>query len=131
MYILGISCFYHESAVCLLKDGKVVAASAEERFSRIKHDSGFPKLAIEFCLKRAGIKTKDLDYVVFYEKPFWKFERILQSTLATYPFSSLLFAKAMLNWLTDKLWVRSIFAENIVCPTPCLACGLGFLRVRF
>ena len=61
MYILGISCFYHESAVCLLKDGKVVAASAEERFSRIKHDSGFPKLAIEFCLKRAGIKTKDLD----------------------------------------------------------------------
>ena len=113
MYILGISCFYHESAVCLIKDGKVVAASAEERFSRVKHDSGFPKLAIEFCLKRAGVKTEDLDYVVFYEKPFWKFERILQSTLATYPFSSLLFAKAMLNWLTDKLWVRSIFAGEL------------------
>ena len=81
MYILGISCFYHESACCLIKDGKVVAASAEERFSRKKHDSEFPSLAVEFCLKKAGIKTKDLDYVVFYEKPFWKFQRILQCIL--------------------------------------------------
>ena len=65
-YILGISCFYHESAACLIRDGRVVAASAEERFSRKKHDSGFPKLAVEFCLKKAGIAVGDLDYVVFY-----------------------------------------------------------------
>lgn len=113
MYILGISCFYHESAACLLKNGKVVAASAEERFSRIKHDSEFPKQAIEFCLKKAKIKEADLDYVVFYEKPFWKFQRILMSVLQTYPVSSYLFAKAMLNWLTDKLWIKTIISGKL------------------
>lgn len=113
MYILGISCFYHESAACLIKDGRVVAASAEERFSRVKHDSEYPVLAIEFCLKTAKIKAKDLDYVVFYEKPFWKFERILQSVIATYPQSGVLFAKAMANWLTEKLWVRSILSNKL------------------
>src|SRR5438309_1752695 len=113
MYILGISCFYHESAAALIKDGKVIAASAEERFSRKKHDSEFPKLAIEFCLKKAGIKVSDLDYVVFYEKPFWKFSRILISTLAAFPFAPRLFAKAMVTWLMDKLWVRSIIADEI------------------
>lgn len=116
MYILGISCFYHESAVCLLKDGKIVAASAEERFSRKKHDSEFPSLAIEFCLKKAGIKMKKVDYVVFYEKPFWKFHRIFQSILATYPNSSRLFAKSMLTWITDKLWVRSIISDKLKVP---------------
>jgi carbamoyltransferase len=113
MYILGISCFYHESACCLIKDGKVIAASAEERFSRNKHDSEFPSLAVDFCLKKAGIKVKDLECVVFYEKPFWKFQRILQSTLATYPFSASVFARAMTTWLTDKLWVRSILSSKL------------------
>ena len=74
MYILGISCFYHESAATLIKDGVVVAASSEERFSRKKHDSEFPKLSVNFCLKKAGITAQDLDFVVFYEKPFWKFQ---------------------------------------------------------
>ncbi len=113
MYILGISCFYHESAACLTRDGKVVAASAEERFSRKKHDSEFPKLAVEFCLKKAGIRASDLDYVVFYEKPFWKFQRILMSTLATYPMAIRLFPKAMVTWLADKLWVRSIIVDEL------------------
>ena len=113
MYILGISCFYHESAVCLIRDGKVAAASAEERFSRKKHDSEFPSLAVEFCLKRAGIKIGDVDFVVYYEKPFWKFDRILRSTLATWPEAPRLFAKAMVTWLTDKLWVRSIFVDKL------------------
>jgi len=113
MYILGISCFYHESAACLIRDGLVVAASAEERFSRKKHDSEFPKMAINFCLKKAGIRITDLDYVVFYEKPFWKFARILLSTLCAYPMARGLFAKAMLTWLSDKLWVRSIIAEEL------------------
>ena len=113
MYILGISCFYHESAAALLKDGKVVAASAEERFSRKKHDSDFPIRAIDFCLKKAEISAADLDYVVFYEKPFWKFARILLTTLASYPQAYRLFAKAMVTWLADKLWVRSIIADEI------------------
>ncbi|MEX2027888.1 MAG: carbamoyltransferase N-terminal domain-containing protein [Candidatus Curtissbacteria bacterium] len=113
MYILGISCFYHESAVCLIRDGKVVAASAEERFSRKKHDSGFPSLAIGFCLARAGIKINDVDYVVYYEKPFWKFDRILRSTLATWPEAPRFFARAMVSWLTDKLWIRSIFVDEL------------------
>ncbi len=112
MYILGISCFYHESAACLIKDGNVIAASAEERFSRKKHDSDFPKLAIEFCLDEAGIKMKDIDHIVFYEKPFWKFHRILFTTFAAYPQALRLFPKAMANWILDKLWVRSIIVEE-------------------
>lgn len=113
MYILGISCFYHEAAAALIRDGRVVAASAEERFSRKKHDNGLPKLAIAFCLKQAGIKLEDVDYIVYYEKPFWKFDRILRSTLATFPLSSRLFAKAMVTWLGDKLWVRSILSDEL------------------
>lgn len=113
MYLLGISCFYHESAACLIKDGRVIAASAEERFSRKKHDSSFPKKAFEFCLKKAGIKTDDLNFVVFYEKPFWKFQRILLSTLSCYPFAYRLFSKAMAIWLSDKLWMRSVISGEI------------------
>jgi len=113
VYILGISCFYHEAAACLLKDGKVVAASSEERFTRKKHDSEFPKEAVSFCLKKAGIVAADLDFAVFYEKPFWKFQRILISTLSTYPETIRLFPKAMVTWLGDKLWVRSIIAEEL------------------
>lgn len=113
MYILGISCFYHESAVCLIKDGAVVAASAEERFTRIKHDSAFPKNAVDFCLSQAYIKAGDLDYVVFYEKPFLKFHRILMSAFSSYPFSSRLFAKSMATWLSEKLWVRSNLASQL------------------
>jgi len=113
MYILGISCFYHESAACLVRDGVPVAASAQERFSRKKHDSEFPKEAINFCLKKAGIKVSDLDWVVFYEKPFWKFQRILLSSLVSYPFAWRFFAKAMVMWLADKLWVRSIIAGEL------------------
>ena len=121
MYILGISCFYHESAAGLIKDGRVVAASAEERFSRKKHDSSYPALAVAFCLQQAGITAKQLDFVVFYEKPFWKFQRIFQTILATYPNSSELFSRAMLNWFSEKLWVKSILADKLdVNPTKIL-----------
>ena len=92
MYILGISCYYHDSAAALLKDGMLVAAADEERFTRKKHDYSFPHLAIEFCLQQAEITSHDLDYVVFYEKPLLKFERILMSTLGTFPKSTLLMA---------------------------------------
>ena len=85
MNILGISCFYHDSAAALVRDGVLIAAAEEERFSRIKHDNGFPSDAIAFCLEQAGLTAPDLDYVVYYEKPFLKFERILSSSLQTFP----------------------------------------------
>ncbi len=112
MYILGISCYYHEAAACLIKNGKIIAACAEERFSRIKHDSAFPSHAIDFCLKRKGILPKDLGYVVFYEKPFVKFERNLKNSLDYFPKSRELFVHSMKNFLTEKLWIKQkIFSE--------------------
>ena len=105
MYILGISCFYHDAAAALLKDGLLIAASEEERFSRKKHDYEFPVNAINFCLETAGIKAADLDYVIFYEKPFVKFERILISAFQEFPRSWGVFRESMVTWLLDKLWV--------------------------
>jgi len=107
MHILGLSCYFHDAAAGLLTDGMLVAAAEEERFSRIKHDFGFPERAIRFCLDRGGIAGADLDYVAFFEKPFIKFERILQTALATAPRSQAVFRKAMTTWMLDKLWVKS------------------------
>ena len=111
MYILGISCYYHDSSACLLKDGELIAASAEERFSRIKHDFSFPYNASKFCLEYGGIDGKDLDFVVFYEKPFLKFERIIKTILSTYPNSYRLFSEVVVNWLRGKLWIKSTIAD--------------------
>ena len=116
MYILGISCFYHDSAAALLHDGDLVAAAQEERFTRKKNDYGFPQLAIEFCLRQAGIALEDLDYVVFYEKPLPKFERILMSILSTYPRSWKVFREAMVAWFHEKLWVKSIMMDKLGLP---------------
>jgi len=113
MYILGISCFYHDAAAALLEDGKLIAAAEEERFSRKKHDFDFPEKAIRFCLEFAGISGKDVDYVVFYEKPFHKFERILMSSLKTFPKSWRVFRESMITWLGDKLWVKSIIKDRL------------------
>ena len=85
MYILGISAFYHDSAACLIKDGEIIAAAQEERYTRKKHDDSFPANAIQYCLKEAGIDNKEFDYVAFYDKPFLKFERILETYLAFAP----------------------------------------------
>ncbi len=112
MYILGISCYFHDAAAALIKDGKLIAAAEEERFSRVKHDFDFPENAINFCLDYAGISGKDLDYVVFYEKPFHKFERILMTTFQNFPKSWKVFREAMITWLGDKLWVKSIIKEK-------------------
>ncbi|HHL39093.1 MAG TPA: hypothetical protein ENJ37_01165 [Deltaproteobacteria bacterium] len=116
MLILGISCFYHDSAAALLRDGRIVAASEEERFSRRKHDSGFPEKAVAFCLARAGVKAADLDYVVFYEKPLLKFERLLMTYLGTYPKGCRVFRESLLNWFGEKLWVKSIIKEKLGVP---------------
>ena len=105
MYILGISCYYHDAAACLLKDGVVIAAAQEERFTRRKHDQDFPINAIRYCLDHAGIGANDLDYVGFYDKPFLKFERILYTYLATFPRSFPSFLKALPVWLRQKLWI--------------------------
>jgi carbamoyltransferase len=116
MYILGISCFYHDAAAALIQDGQLVAAAEEERFSRKKHDSGFPAQAIDFCLKTAGITAQDLDHVVFYEKPFHKFERILHTTLAGAPRTGKLFREAMATWFSEKLWVKSLLVSHLNIP---------------
>jgi len=113
MYILGISCFYHDSAAALLRDGELVAATEEERFSRIKHDYGFPDRSIAYCFEEAGITARDLDYVVFYEKPFRKFERILMTSFQSYPRSWRMFGEAMINWFGDKLWMKTIIKEKL------------------
>ena len=113
MYILGISCFYHDAAAALIEDGALVAAAMEERFSRKKHDNSFPKHAVDFCLRQAGITSADLDYVVFYEKPLVKFERILLTTLSTFPASAGVWRDAMLNWLNDKLWIKNIIRREV------------------
>jgi len=113
LYILGFSAFYHDSAACLLKDGEIIAAAQEERFTRKKHDAGFPIHAIKYCLKEAGIAAKDIDNVVFYEKPFVKFERLLETYLAFAPKGFKSFAKAMPVWIKDKLFQKSALIKEL------------------
>lgn len=113
MYILGVSCYYHDAAAALLGDGQLVAAADQERFSRKKHDSDFPAQAIAFCLKQAGIRGTDLDYVVFYEKPLVKFERILMTALGSFPASYPVFRESMVAWFNQKLWIKSKLQTEI------------------
>ena len=113
MYILGISAFYHDSAACLIKDGKIVAAAQEERFTRKKHDPTFPHCAIKYCLEEADIEANDIDNVVFYEKPFIKFERLLETYLAFAPKGFKSFAKAMPIWIKDKLFQKTALIKEL------------------
>jgi carbamoyltransferase len=117
MNILGLSFYYHDSSAALVQDGKLVAAAEEERFSRRKHDSGFPELAIDFVLKMGGITIHDVDYVVFYEKPFVKFERMLLSAMSTFPRSAGVFKESMQRWISDKLWIKSMMARELGLPS--------------
>lgn len=116
MYILGISCYYHDAAAALLQDGVLIAAAEEERFTRKKHDYSFPSHAIDFCLRQAGITSRDLDYVVFYEKPLLKFERILMTTLQTFPQSWGVFRESMITWFNDKLWIKGHILTTLKIP---------------
>jgi len=113
MNILGISCFYHDSAACLVQDGGIIAAAQEERFSRKKHDFNFPIHSINWCLSKAGISVKDLDIIVFYEKPFIKFERILETALTYAPTGISQFIQAMPLWLKQKLWIPEIIRKEL------------------
>jgi carbamoyltransferase len=116
MYILGVSCYYHDSAAALLKDGMLVAAADQERFSRVKHDFSYPEHAIQFCLDQAGITAQDLDYVVFYEKPLQKFQRILLTTLQTFPQSYGVFRESMIAWFNEKLWIKGQLLTRLDIP---------------
>jgi len=113
MYILGISAFYHDSAACLVKDGEILSAAQEERFTRKKHDHNFPQKAIEFCLKDAGITAHQLDLVAFYDKPFLKFERLLETYLAYAPVGIKSFIKAMPLWIKEKLWMKEMIKDKL------------------
>lgn len=111
--ILGISAYYHDSAACLVSDGELLAAAQEERFTRKKHDPGFPACAARYCLRAAGLCSADVDYVVFYDKPFSKFERIFETYLAFAPKGFQSFATSMPAWLKDKLFQRTLIAEAL------------------
>jgi carbamoyltransferase len=113
MFILGISAFYHDSAAALIEDGNVVAAAQEERFSRKKHDARFPRLAISYCLSEAGIRLDDLDYVVFYDKPFLKFERLLETYLAFAPRGLRSFQKSIPLWVREKLFQKQLLYKSL------------------
>ena len=113
MNILGISAFYHDSAACLVQDGKIVSAAQEERFTRKKHDSAFPINAINFCLQDNGLTSKDLDYVAYYDKPFLTFERILETYLSYAPIGIKSFIKALPLWIKKKLWMKEVIRKEL------------------
>ncbi len=112
-FILGISAFYHDSAACLLVDGKIVAAAQEERFTRVKHDNSYPANAINFVLKRSNIKLSDVEKIVFFEKPFLKFERLLETYVAFAPKGFISFSKAMPIWIKEKLFQKNLLFKKL------------------
>ena len=114
--VLGISALYHDSAACLLRDGEIVAAAQEERFSRKRHDAGLPLQAVQYCLREANLSIGQIDHVVFYDKPFLKFERLLETFVATAPRSLGPFLRAVPAWLKQKLWTGDLVADSLGYP---------------
>jgi len=112
-YILGISCFYHDSAAALLRDGEIIAAAQEERFTRKKHDESFPKHAISYCLESQGVRLAEVDTVVYYEKPLLTFERLLETYLGAAPRGGRSFIAAMQVWLKEKLFLKTVLKKNL------------------
>jgi carbamoyltransferase len=113
MNILGISAFYHDSAACLINNDEIIAAAQEERFTRVKHDSSYPENAVKYCLAHAGISGKEIDYVAFYDKPFLKFERLLETYLAFAPKGVSSFVTAMPIWIKKKIWIKEVIKKNL------------------
>ena len=111
--ILGISAFYHDSAATVLIDGEIIAAAQEERFTRKKHDSDYPFHAVEFVLKFANLKLSEVDHIVFYEKPFLKFERLLETYLAFAPKGFTSFSMSMPIWLREKLFQKKFLFDKL------------------
>jgi carbamoyltransferase len=141
MRVLGISAFYHDSAAAIVEDGRIVAAVQEERFTRKKHDPSFPINSIAYCLEEAGAKLDELDHVVFYDKPFLKFERLMETYIALAPRGFRSFRMAIPLWLKEKLFQKSVlkgelkqFADGfdvarLVLRTPSEPCGISLLSV--
>ena len=119
MKILGISCYYHDAAACVIDDGRVVAAAQEERFSRIKHDQDFPASAVRYCLAEAGCADDELEAVAFYDKPILKFHRILETFFSVAPSGLRNFMKAVPVWIREKIWIESAIQDELE------RCGLG------
>src|SRR6267154_1428771 len=113
MKILGLSAYYHDSAACLVADGDIVAAAQEERFTRRKHDSDFPAKAAEYCVRSSGLRPADIDYVVFYDKPFQKFERIFETYLAFVPGGFRSFATSLPVWFKEKLFQKNVLVDAL------------------
>ena len=111
--ILGISAFYHDSAACVLINGKIIAAAQEERFTRIKHDSNYPYNAVEFVLNHANLKLNKVDQIIFFEKPFLKFERLLETYVAFAPKGFVSFSKAMPIWIKEKLFQKNLLQTKL------------------
>ncbi len=123
MIVLGISCYYHDSGVALVRDGELVAAAEEERFNRKKHDNGFPSLAVDYCLKTAGITIDQVDHIGFYEKPFVKFNRILETILARWPLTLRPWLKALPLWMTQRLRIGSDIQNKLGTDKDILYCS--------
>ena len=113
--ILGISAFYHDSAACLVRDGQIIAAAQEERFTRKKHDASFPRHAVDYCLREGGVQVRDLDHVAFYEKPFLKFDRILHTYLAYAPAGLRTFMMAIPLWIRERVWMKELIHKELGC----------------
>jgi carbamoyltransferase len=113
MDILGISAFYHDSAAALVRDGRILAAAQEERFTRKKHDPGFPSQAVRYCLQAAGKQLEQIDWIVFYDKPFLKFERLLETYLAFAPRGFRSFRMAVPLWMKEKLFQKRLLSEHL------------------
>ena len=115
MNILGLSAFYHDSAACLVREGEIIAAAQEERFTRKKHDAGFPEQAARYCLREGGLNVNELDYVTFYEKPFLKFDRILHTYLAYAPVGLRSFLMAIPLWIRERIWMKELIRRELGC----------------
>src|SRR3954468_16293562 len=113
MIVLGLSAFYHDSAAAIVRDGVIVAAAQEERFTRKKHDASFPSHAVRYCVQEAGISWGDIDFVTFYEKPFIKFERLLETYLAFAPKGFTSFRMAIPLWLKEKLFQKRLLRQSL------------------
>ncbi|MEK7759292.1 MAG: carbamoyltransferase N-terminal domain-containing protein, partial [Pseudomonadota bacterium] len=113
MKVLGLSAYYHDSAAALIEDGRIVAAAQEERFSRKKHDAGFPEHAVRYCLAEGKVDLQDIDQIVFYDKPFLKFERLLETYVAFAPRGFGQFVNAMPVWLKEKLFQKTELANHL------------------
>src|SRR5262245_5610611 len=113
MKVLGISAFYHDSAAALVDDGEIVAAAQEERFTRKKHDPGFPAHAVDYCLKEGGVSLDEVDYIAFYDKPLLKFERLLETYLAFAPRGFKSFSMAIPVWLREKLFLKDLLTKEL------------------